>query len=355
MAPKKKIETILNGGKCKQVPFTMYECMIPQCEAERELRNRGCCVINRRTGDYEEIRPNCPEHEKSVFKNGNQHITKHIETPEGPLTVGYEVGENGSWTKEKMFKSPEDYKKIMAYFKDMNFKENYAAFAQAQKYSGEDVLHVSSSDYEPLQYFISSEVMDMQDFCMEWMDHQDEILKICDVIKEKQRDLFKILAESPAQLIYYGGNYVTDILGAENIEKYYLPSYQECAEAIHKKGKLLGSHYDANCKLVAPYIAKSGLDIIEAFTPAPDTDMTLKEARDAWPDKILWLNFPSSVHLQPDKAVEEKTVDLLNELDSTEGIIMGITEDMPPDRWRDSCRAIMTGLERHAKEFPEKY
>jgi len=28
------------------------------------------------------------------------------------------------------------------------------------------------------------------------------------------------------------------------------------------------------------------LDYIEAFTPAPDTDMTLAAARKAWPDKV---------------------------------------------------------------------
>jgi hypothetical protein len=37
------------------------------------------------------------------------------------------------------------------------------------------------------------------------------------------------------------------------------------------------------------------------------------------------------------------------------GLLIGITEDMPPDRWQHSCRAIMDGLERHAKENPGMY
>ena len=52
-------------------------------------------------------------------------------------------------------------------------------------------------------------------------------------------------------------------------------------------------------------IAGTALDYIEAFTPAPDTDMTLAEARAAWPDKVLWINFPSSVHLKPNAEVEQ--------------------------------------------------
>jgi len=38
-----------------------------------------------------------------------------------------------------------------------------------------------------------------------------------------------------------------------------------------------------------------------------------------------------------------------------DGVIMGITEDMPPERWQNSCRAIMDGLDRHAREKPELY
>jgi hypothetical protein len=34
---------------------------------------------------------------------------------------------------------------------------------------------------------------------------------------------------------------------------------------------------------------------------------------------------------------------------------MGITEDIPEHRWRGSCRAIMDGLDRHARERPETY
>jgi hypothetical protein len=40
---------------------------------------------------------------------------------------------------------------------------------------------------------------------------------------------------------------------------------------------------------------------------------------------------------------------MLNELESTKGIIMGITEDIPPDVWQTSCKAIMDGLESFSR------
>jgi hypothetical protein len=153
----------------------------------------------------------------------------------------------------------------------------------------------------------------------------------------------------------YGGNVTPEIIGLENFEKYYVQHYNEAAEVMHKHGKLIGCHFDANCKLLSKAIAGTALDYIEAFTPAPDTDMTLAEARRAWPNKVLWLNFPSSVHLRPDAEVEKTTIDLLNQAGNIDGLIMGITEDIPPDRWQNSCRAIMNGLERHARENQRLY
>ncbi|MEA1996909.1 MAG: hypothetical protein U9N45_04695, partial [Gemmatimonadota bacterium] len=170
-----------------------------------------------------------------------------------------------------------------------------------------------------------------------------------------RRRIYPIVAESPALVANYGGNVTPEVIGLETFEKYYIQHYNEAAEIMHKKGKFIGSHFDANCKLISEAIAGTDLDYIEAFTPAPDTDMTLAQAREAWPDKVLWLNFPSSVHLAPDSVVEQTTVDLLDELDSTQGIIMGITEDIPPERWRNSCMSIIDGLERHAREHPHMY
>ncbi|MFH1968948.1 MAG: hypothetical protein ABIJ53_01375, partial [Verrucomicrobiota bacterium] len=87
----------------------------------------------------------------------------------------------------------------------------------------------------------------------------------------------------------------------------------------------------------------------------PDTDMTLGEARRAWPDKVIWMNYSSSMHLRPDAEVLQFTVDLLKQADSVDGLIMGITEDIPLDRWQASCTAIMDGLDRHALEKPSLY
>jgi hypothetical protein len=333
----------------------MYENKIPQCAAERALRNRGLCIVKRDVPVFHAVRPNVRTTEVVEWRDGKRFVRTRHETPVGDLESLREEAGFTSWIHEKFFKSPEDYKALLFFIRDARYEPNYEAFARAQANFGEDAIFRAGFGLEPLQKLISGGLMDMQDFCVEWMDHRDEILRLYEANVEQLRKVYPLVAESPALIANYGGNVVVDVIGAKGFEEYYLPHYREAAEVMHRNGKLIGCHFDANCRVLAPLIAKSGLDYIEAFTPEPDTDMTLAEARAAWPDKILWINFPSSVHLRSDAEVEETASRLAGEAGRPEGFLMGVTEDIPLDRWQASCCAIMDGLDRHVRERSDLY
>lgn len=352
--PRKRVELALRGGHGDCVPFTIYECMIPQCQVERELRNRGLCIVDRRSV-FTTHRPNVKMRQEVYWESDRKMTRTYYETPTGTLWTLSEDAGFTSWHHEKMFKTPDDYKSLLFLIKDEVYQPDYAAFLSAEKHFGEDAVFRAAFGLEPLQTLISGMFMKMETFCIEWMERRDEILKLYDAIVEKRREIYPVVAKSPASHANYGGNVVPEIIGMETFEKYYVSHYNEAAEIMHKHGKLIGCHFDGNSKLIARAIADTDLDYIEAFTPAPDTDMSLSEAREAWRDKVLWLNFPSSVHLRTGAEIEEATMELLDEAGTVDGLIMGITEDIPSDRWQESCVAIMNGLERHASQCPSLY
>ncbi|MFH1708640.1 MAG: hypothetical protein ABIF71_12105 [Planctomycetota bacterium] len=351
---RQRVEQALRLERVDRVPFTIYESKIPQCAAERAMRNRGLCIVNRRSV-VRTHQPNVKVRQATTWEDGKQMVRTWLETPVGTVTTLTEPAGFTSWTHEKMFKGPDDYKVLRFLLQDEQYEPDYAGFARSEADFGGDAIGRAGFGLEPLQAMISGSLMGMETFCMEWMDRRDEILKLYDILVAKRRLLYPIVAQSPATHANYGGNVVPEIIDVETFKKYYISHYNEAAEVMHKHGKLIGCHFDANCGPIATAIAGTALDYVEAFTPAPDTDMTLAQARAAWPKKALWLNFPSSIHLKPDAAVEQAAVGLLDELDGVEGVIMGITEDMPPDRWQGSCTAIMDGLDRHAKENPKLY
>ena len=355
LTPRRRVEISLRGGRSDRVPFTLYEYRITPCVAERTMRNRGMCIVQRNCPVFTTHRPNVRTTRQTYDEGGRQFVRTVHETPVGTLTTLYEPAPFTSWSHEKMFKSPDDYRAMLYYLQDERYEPGYASFSEAQEAFGPDAIFRAGFGLEPMQYLISGDMMAMEDFALEWMDHRDEILKLYGALVENRRRIYPLVAESPALHANYGGNVVPTMVGVEMFEQYYVPHYQEAAEIMHRHGKLIGCHYDDDCRLLARAIGATDLDYIEAFTPAPDTDMDVADARAAWPDKVLWLNFPSSQHREPDERVRQITVDLLDQAGSVEGLIMGITEDMPPGRWQASCLAIMDGLDRHAEAHPDRY
>ena len=124
------------------------------------------------------------------------------------------------------------------------------------------------------------------------------------------------------EAVIFGGNVSSEVIGPERFRSFILPHYDALAALLHERGKLLGVHFDADTKAFARDIAESRIDFIEAFTPSPDTDMSVTEARSFWKEKALWINFPSSVHLAGPDVVEETTRSILRDAGSGKGLLI---------------------------------
>ena len=69
-----------------------------------------------------------------------------------------------------------------------------------------------------------------------------------------------------------------------SFERYVLPAYQRRCELLHAAGKFLHAHWDGDCRPLLKYARDTGLDGIEAITPAPQGDVTLEETKAALGD-----------------------------------------------------------------------
>jgi len=322
-----------------KTPFTVYETLIPWCTAERELRRKGLCVVWRKTSLFKIHTPEVRRKEIRYEEKGKSYVREEYETPVGNFYTLREDRGYTFWTVHYAFSSPEDYRKLIFFYKNHRYEPNFEEFIRKEKSLGEDFILRGRIGLEPFQQIIR--LMGTERFCIEWMERRDEVLRLYQAIVEAKRKLYPILAESPCFHFNYGGNFTVEVEGPEVFRKYYLPNYEEAAEYLHKKRKLLGTHLDGNCKLIAEYVRDSSLDYIEAFTPYPDTDMTLKEALEVWKGKAIWINFPSSVHLLGKEKVREVTLQFLEEARDYPAFLIGITENMPEDRCEESYRTIL--------------
>ncbi|MCS7254693.1 MAG: uroporphyrinogen decarboxylase family protein [Armatimonadota bacterium] len=339
MTPRRRVEAVLMGEKPDKIPFTVYENKLPQCSVERQLRNEGLCIVERRYSVFRIQTPNVRVESISYTENGVLYIRRNYYTPVGELFTIERPAGFTTWHICKLFKSPEDYKPLLFMIKDQQIEPTYESFIRAQEMLGEDVTLRVNIGSTPLHQ-IMIHWMGLEKFAVEWLERRDEIEKLYNAMVEKHRKIYEIVAHSPALHVNYGGNETGDVMGRERFEKYVLPLYNEAAEVLHPHGKLLGAHLDGNNRVWADLVAQSGLDYIEAFTPSPDTDMTIEEAFKLWKDKVLWINFPSSVHLKSVEEIEETARQIIEASKPDYRLIIGITEDVPEDRWQGNFLAI---------------
>jgi hypothetical protein len=339
MTPRQRVLAVLRGERPDRVPFTVYECMIPQCAVERRLRSEGLCIVNRRYRVYAEETPRCERRTIRYSEGGRDLVRTVIRTPVGEVSSVGEPADFTTWTREWFFKGPEDYAPLLYLIEDCVYRPDHAPYLEAERWLGEDVILRGAVGSNPLHH-IMLHWMGIETFAVEWAERRDEVLKLEAAWRRKQEQVYPLLAGSPITHANYGGNEVPEVMGKERYRDFVLPLLQQAAEALHAKGKLLGSHLDGNNRPWADLVAQSGLDYVEAFTPAPDTDMTLAEALDAWPDKVLWINFPSSLHLASLERIKQAAREFVELGRQTGRVIIGITEDMPPDRWQQNLLAI---------------
>jgi hypothetical protein len=349
MTPRQRVEAALLGHEADQVPFTAYFNKYFPSRVERELRNEGFCIV-----ESYRIQPFVVEtpdvSETIVFYRGKDNlrrIRRELRTPIGSISsVDKELpdhpmipGQFLPWHDEYLFKGPDDYKAILFMIRNRRYSPNYEVVLRAQEDTGGDVFLFPDIGYSPIQEIIIN-IMGLEQFSIEWHERRDEVLALYEALTEDRRKFYPLVAESPLLIVNYGGNVSPEVLGLQRFEQYDLPHYDELAEMMHAHGKLLSVHFDANTRLLASAIANSKIDCIEAFTPFPNSDMSLSEARTIWQGKTLWINFPSAAHLEEPSKVKEITRHLLKEAVPGDRFIIGITETVPIDKWQQSFSSI---------------
>lgn len=350
MTPRARVEAALLRRPVDKIPFTTYETFLPQCEAERHLRNAGLCIVNRRYPVYEVVMPNVRKQAIHYQgEDGETRVKTIYETPVGTVFTVEKPVPGTTWREKRMFSRPEDYRVIEFIIRDRRYRPSYGPYLEAQEALGEDVfLRGGAGGYSPLQEIIYT-LMGVEQFSVEWGERRDEVLRLYQALTEDRRKIYPIAAESPALAFNYCGNVSPEVMGVRRFEEYVLPHYEECAEVLHRHGKLVGVHLDANNLAFAASVARSSLDYVEAFTPTPTCDMSVAEARRAWPDKVLWINFPSTVHVFGPEAVAKATRQILEEAAPGDGFLIGITEDVPQDRWQQNYAAISRTIDEHGR------
>ncbi len=335
-----EIDLALAGGAPRQVPFTFYDVLFPPGFDPTPLQARGLAICARRDVMRIEYRNTSV----NQVRESNGDIRTVYLTPVGTLTSFQRAAVLAYTPVEHPIKKRDDYRAAIAVVNDRRHVANYEPYLAAIGQVGPAGKVIAHTCYEPLMD-VQLTWIGQERFCYELADNEDALLELHDALVMSHRQMYDVVADSPADYVLYGGNVVPEMLGPNRVREMIAPAWNAFADRLHERGKKLGCHLDANNRLILDTVRQSALDFVEAFTPPPDCNVSVAEARSEWAGKRLWINFPSSVHLQSDEHIKETTLEILRQAGDRRGFLMGVTEDIPREHIERSCSAILEALQ----------
>jgi hypothetical protein len=309
MQPRQRYLAALAGQMPDRVPFVIWNIIVKS-------------TVYRLTTPGIETKT-----EQLESKDGLPRTKKVYHTPAGTLSTTLRLYPGSTWLEKMPFTGPEDYEPLEAFIRSKTYPPCYDDFLKDDRKYADQSIARPETIYTPIQDLICK-YMGVEAFCIEWSDRRDRLLKLYDVIAQDRRKRLELVADSPARFAVIEGNIIVDVTGPKRFEKYHTPHIEEACEILHAHGKFAGAHLDDNNKILASAIAKTSLDLIESFTPPPDCNLPLAEARRLWPEKTVQINFPSSLHLQGPEHVRKAAADILKQAAPGNRFIVGVSEDI---------------------------
>jgi hypothetical protein len=358
MNARERILTAMRWGEPDAVAFACWEEHLPRGINERLLRESGMGLVARENLYWVE-HPNVEFVTHDYSENGQRRVREVINTPVGSVyqvlqpDTGYGTFDRvkafaipfsvSSWALEHFIKGPDDYRVLEFIVRDAVYHDNFEALHETRRRLGGDGVVLARLAKMPIQEMLYY-MMGMERFALDYRFRRDLFDSLHAAMLARLEELYELAIRAPVEIIHMVDNVSGDVVGSERYQEYFMPVYQRLHELLAGTGKLVAVHMDGRLGFLKPIIAEAPFDIVEALTPPPVGDVSVSEAREAWPDKALWLNFTSSMHIQPEEAIEAHTRQLLEEARGRRGFGISMTEDAPFEALERSLGVIIRVL-----------
>ena len=287
-----------------------------------------------------------------VIQKEDPITTTLYKTPKGTVSTKLEYnrteGYISGYVIEHLFKSAKDYPVIEYLIENESLIPDYEGYSKLAEQMGEDGVIMCGLRCGPMQY-IMRDMMGYEAFFYELADNPDKVDHLYEVVKEQWQRQLEISADSPATIVQICGNW-SDEIHTPVFRKYFIPWLNEATNLLHGRGKLAQVHIDGEMKRLIPLALETGIDIGEAWSPAPMTSVTTKELREMWGDRItIWGGLPTVI-FEPsfnDDAFEAYVINLFKEIAPGSSFILGMGDNFPIDGNIERVRQVVKLIDKY--------
>ena len=338
---RERIEAFWSGERPDQIPYTIYwnEWRHTAADAAWEpLYTQGLGVtwyLRTFATTYRGVERIDETHEEA----GRPMRRVTWRTPVGDTHATWEDG----WNRKYFLETPADYRVLTYVAEHTEFAPRYEAYAAEAAALPPWGIAIPELWRTPLQQMLV-DFAGVENFCWHLGEYGEEVRRLYAALLGNFRRIVDLVAAGPGRYLSNLENFTAETLGPRRFQEFLLPVYEEFFPQLHAAGKIIGCHYDgrlANCRRL---IAGAPIDLIESLTPPPEGDLTLGEARAAWPDKLFWSNLNVGCYELP--AAELRALVLRRVAEGAPDgrrLAFEVSEQYPAN-WKQSLPVVLAAL-----------
>lgn len=357
MTPRERIMAVLNGEEPDKIPVLNWSPSLIPGGWYRRLAKRGLGTLGlvhlylptmeeAVAGGHNPHLPDVKYTQIHYIENGIEKYRHTLETPVGhitgvkavyPLPIPIWVPH----TEEYFVKQPSDWRVVNYISKGVLDKlaPAYEVMERTQDELGDSGIVLCIIDRTPWQR-AWLDWAGLERAVIDFHEQPEEVQEFIEIQTRLHTRLAEFAAECPAKIIDFGEN-MTDVTSPKYFREYSMPIYEIYGKQLEGTGKILGAHMDGRFGKIKKEIAETPLNVIESFTVPPVGDVSLAEAKKIWPDKMIFMNCPAHLHWAEPEEVRKGYEALADEWGSKKGIILELSEDVPPEKVEAHLSAAM--------------
>ena len=352
MTMRERMLAVIEGRPFDRVPFVQYDGINVAAASNEEIwdtvgrQNLGLLVWSGVTALQT---PNCRFDVTESERNGMRCVTTTLHTGKGDLTEErfYEPVFNSSAASRHYLRDLTDYETFLCYLRDVVVVEHTESYLQHYRNLGDDGIPMVALQRNPWQQ-MWIQWASLTDFCMHMADDPDLVGACLEELGRIQLQICETIAglmdRIPIHYVNFPDNITAPAIGVDRFRLYCMPYYERMHDLMEGRKAVLAAHMDGDLKPLWAAIGESKVNAIDSLSPPPDNDTPVGDAASMWPEKRLFVNFPSSVHLRDPEEIRAEAMAILDQAGNSGRMWIQISENVPPDVWRTSYPQIIRAV-----------